>query len=295
MSTIATPPNDTIAGVPVDTSVSKPPPPSNPPVNQPAQELMIDGRKYTAAEVAALNQKVAESDKLRQAVTRLYDKQAAGKTLDTADIAALRTVYETTGWTKEEIDQHIQQLQGGADAGGDQPQTKPQASVDQSLVHSVIRQQMQDDVATAMREHAELTKLVAGVEKLSGKEEADSLRATLSDELRIAFSDQLRKRRDREGGFKDVGWLKEEMPKALNEIVKRYKPLMAAIQAAGKSTSITGSQFAGLDGREPVKPPIVKGGPIIKGTEFDTKMDEFLLDQFMRIGRQDEERQRATA
>lgn len=280
-----------------DAPAAEPPaaPPATPPATppappSPANELVIDGKKYTPDDIKHF-------ERVRSANRTLAQDGAD----PAAKEQALRLLLADSGMSPEVIEQAVAAQNGAGE--DDKPAAKNKAqpsAVDQELARlkaelASTRQQsdatrvvqlkgMMDQSLTALDSDADLGLLLKRSKSLTSDEQAGKFKTDLIDRIREDTLTRLKRRADSTGGQWNDAWIGEEVSKAAKAHFGLFRSALGDIGSLGRTPeTVSGSDL--VLPQKPVERQVYKPGTDLGKLESnaDAAETDVLLRELARF------------
>lgn len=283
-------PKETLGGVPVEKVEVKAS--AAPAIDLSTKVKGKDGKEYTVGDLIDSQARVAELTEVDGALKLMYGKEGdyANKEEFEADAKALSLLMRRGGRSADEIGKTVEDLRnqngfgekgkGGKQAEADEdslgndPRFKQVLKVNQS----VVKREIENGITTAMAD-TQIKSALDALETHSGKEDADSMRMSIAEDVGKTLRLEVGRRMKEAGGFlEDIDWVRDSIKVALDSALKRHAPFFKLVKSLGKSAGAE-SAFAGLPAT-PVKAPMPKGGE--KLGDVRAELEAWSVDTLMR-------------
>lgn len=144
----------------------------------------------------------------------------------------------------------------------------------------MMEQEMKNGVVSAIDGNQELAKMLMGLDKTRGREQATGAYEAIQEQVRKATLERLYTRRDKAGGEFNEDWIAEESAKAAQDVAKSYSTVIGDLGQLGRAPE-TVSEVDSITSKPPVPPPDFKKG--MDRGDVDKSIREFNTDALTRL------------
>jgi len=144
----------------------------------------------------------------------------------------------------------------------------------------MMEQEMKNGVVSAIDGNQDLAKMLMGLDKTRGREQATGAYEAIQEQVRKATLERLYSRRDKAGGEFNEDWIAEESAKAAQDVAKSYSTVIGDLGQLGRAPE-TVSEVDSITSKPPVPPPDFKKG--MDRGDVDKSIREFNTDALTRL------------